>query len=76
MFFVGHLCYVAAFVIGTRVRRLNKKTKWGRRAVYLLVALLLLNNLNYFWDKFPNKLIYTGYSIVLAVQVCAALRRY
>ena len=73
---MGHLFYVAAFVIGTKVRRLSKRTKWGRRAVYLLVALLLLNNLNYFWDKFPNKLIYTGYSIVLAVQVCAALRRY
>ena len=76
VFLVGHLFYIAAFAIGTRVRRLKKSLKWGRRAIYLVVACLLANNIYLLWDKFPNRLVYTGYGIVLAVQVCAALRRY
>ena len=75
-FFVGHLFYIAAFRIGSKVRKLRKNMRWARRAAYIVIALLLANNIYTLWDLFPNRLVFTAYGAVLAVQVIAALSRY
>ena len=76
VFFFGHLFYIAAFLIGTRVRKLRAGLRWWRRVGYLAVMGLLANNIYMLWDLFPNKVIYVGYGAVLALQVCAAVSRY
>jgi len=47
-----------------------------RRVGYLVIILLLCGNTYSLWDKFPSKLIFTVYGIILAAEAIACLARY
>lgn len=75
-FMVGHIFYIVAFRMGDKVRYLPKKLRMWRKVGYVVIVVLLFLNLYSLWDKFPNKILFTVYVSVLAVEAIVALSRY
>ena len=47
-----------------------------RVVAYIIILLLLAGNLYTLWDKFPNRLVFSVYGTILAIEAIVTLGRY
>lgn len=73
---VGHILYIIAFRLGDKVKTLKKSFRRMRQIAYFIIILVLIANDYVLWDKFPSKIIFIPYSIILAVETMACLSRF
>lgn len=66
-FMLGHIFYIIAFRIGDNVKIMDNINKLIRYGIYLVIIGATIGNIILFWDKFPVRMIYVAYTIVLGV---------
>lgn len=75
-FGVSHIVYIIAFRMGYKVKQLPGEFKWMRMGGYLFIVVVLLLNIFFFWDKYPSRVLFISYSVILSVEAITALSRY
>ena len=75
-FMIGHIIYIIAFKMGLNIKIIGRQYKYMRRFAYLAIVGLLVGNLYMLWDQLPNKLLFSAYATVLAIEAIVALSRY
>lgn len=75
-FGVSHIVYIIAFRLGYVVKQLPSQFKLMRIGGYLLIVLMLALNNFLLWDKYPSRVLFISYAVILAAQAGTALSRY
>jgi len=68
--------YIVAFRLGETLRDLEVMYQKSRKIIYILLLKIAGINVYLYWDKFPNRVLFTIYTFILAIEMIFVLWRY